>query len=181
MRIDYGDWKPARDKLIKRFYARAWRHGLKTRDAIREVALYGKFPVDPNTMWPTRWRKKNGNLLYMALYYFVQSGLKLKRFQLVGASGLKIRPRAIYNVEHGCGEDELDEDGNAPRPPKEGLWMFHKDMNDRDVQLVRADYNRRENDAPSDKVYMNAAHQVLQTKSSDTVIGDVEDEIARAI
>jgi hypothetical protein len=55
MRRDYGDFKPAMDELIARIEAGAWRHGIKTNDAVKEVIRCGPFLADVTTMWPATY------------------------------------------------------------------------------------------------------------------------------
>lgn len=181
MRIDYGDWKPALDMLIGRVEGGAWRHGIKTKDAIREVLRYGKFPADPSTMWSPRWRKKNGGILDFTLYYLVQSALKNRRWAFEGISGRRYRLRRIHCVEHGAAEGETDKDGKPVRPDKEGLWFRTEDMRRTDVLLVRRMYSGRETDSRPDKVFMAQADRALTDKSDELVVGDVLDEIAQAM
>jgi hypothetical protein len=85
MRFDRADWKQARDALFVRLGNGAWRHGLKTWDAVKEMARYGRFPADPSTTWAPKYRKKHGEILDQSLYDFVQSGLKNRRWVLADA------------------------------------------------------------------------------------------------
>lgn len=181
MKYDLADWMPARDKLIVRIEAGAWRHGIKTKAAVGEVVRYGAFPADPSTMWAVKWKKKNGDLIDYALYYFVQSGLKHRRWVIVGKSGRKLRPRRIYCVENGVAEGELDENGRAVRPEKEGLWLRSEDLTRLDVEKIRGTYRDRETDSSSDKEFLRIASRVLSGKSAETLVGDVLDEIAAAM
>lgn len=181
MRRDYGDWKPAIDALIARVESGAWRHGIKTKDAVREVLRLARFPSDTGTMWAPRFRKRCGDFLEHALYYWVQSNLKNRRWLFVGDSGRKYRLRRIHNVEHGNGHGELDDDGRPPKADKEGLWMREEDMHQADVRLVRGMYRQRRTDAGADITFLATADAVLDGRPSTTVVGDVLDDIAAAM
>jgi len=177
MRLDYADWKPARDKFLERLEGGAWRHGIKTRDAVRCVQAYGGFPSDLASMWPPKWRKKNGDAMKMQVYYYVQKGCKEARFWLVGASGERYWVRKFHNVDHGRFDGELAENGEPMPPEKEGLWLRYEDMLLPDVRQVRAGYRTRENDSSPDKRVLRETEAVLACKPDDTVVGDVLDEI----
>jgi hypothetical protein len=182
VKLDLADWHDARQKLITRIEAGAWRHGIKTKDAIREVIRYGAFPSDPSTMWPVKWRKKNGQLVEFFLYYFVQSGLKNRNWSFRGASGRCYRLRRIYCVEHGVAEGEEGPNGEPLRPAKEGIWLREEDMSRIDVAYARTMYRDRETDSSANKIFLTEAYRVLSRKQDDSlIVGDVLDEIARAM
>lgn len=181
MRRDYGDFKTAMDALISRIEAGTWRHGVKTKDAVRDLLRIAKLPADPNTMWLPRYKKRCGDFLAHALYYWAQSNLKNRRFVFVGASGQKYRLRRIHNVEHGNGNGEIDADGEQPKADKEGLWLRDEDMHQADVRLMRDSYGKRKGNSGSQLRYLEAADAALASKPAETVVGDVRDEIAAAM
>lgn len=181
MRRDYGDFKVAMDTLTTRIESGAWRHGIKTKDAVVWVLRIGRFPSDPSAMWAPRFKKRCGAFLAHALYYWVQGNLKNRRFTFEGDSGKKYRLRRIHNVEHGNGNGELMEGGEPLKPDKEGLWMRDEDMHQPDVRLVRGMYRARRTDAAPQIRYLDLADDALDGKSADTVVGDVRREIARAM
>lgn len=182
MKLDLADWHDARDKLIARIEVGAWRHGIKTKDAIQEVIRYGKFPADPSSMWPMKWKKKNGDLIHFFLYYFVQSGLKNRHWTFLGKSGRKYRLRRIYCVEHGVAEGEMGPDGVPLPPAREGIWLREEDMSHVDVRYVRTMYRDRETDSSANKIFLNEADRVLARKQNPAlVVGDVLPEIALAM
>jgi hypothetical protein len=181
MRRDYGDWKPAIENVVTRLEAGHWRHGIKTKDAVREVLRYARFPSDTGAMWAPRFRKRCGDFLEHALYYWVQGHLKDRRGPFVGASGKVYRVRQIHNVEHGNGNGELGPNGKPLPSDKEGLWLRKEDMHQADVRLVRGMYDRRRRDSGPDVVFLDTADRVLNTRTDDVVVGDVLDEIQQAL
>lgn len=181
MRREYGEFKTAMDTLIARIESGAWRHGIKTKDAVGWLLRIAKFPSDPNTMWAQRYRKRCGEFLAHALYYWVQGNLKNRRFRFEGDSGQIYRLRRIHSVEHGNGNGHLVHDGAPLKPDKEGLWMRDEDMHQPDVQLVRGTYRGRRGDSSPQIRYLDLADDALEGKPADTVVGDVRDEIARAM
>lgn len=181
MRRDYGDFKTAMDTLIARVESGAWRHGIKTKDAVGWLLRIAKFPSDANAMWSPRFKRRCGEFLAHALYYWVQGNFKNRRFTFEGDSGQKYRLRRIHSVEHGNGDGQLVHDGEPLKPDKEGLWMRDEDMHQADVRLVRGTYTGRRADSIAQIRYLDAADDALQGKPADTVVGDVRDAIARAM
>lgn len=181
MRRDYGDFKTAMDTLIARVESGAWRHGIKTKEAVGWLLRIARFPADPSGMWAPRFKKRCGDFLLHALYYWVQGNLKNRRFTFEGDSGRKYRLRRIHNVEHGNGDGQLLEDGEPLKPDKEGLWMRDEDMHQADVRLVRGMYTARRTDATPQIRYLDLADDALKGKPADAVVGDVRDDIAAAM
>jgi hypothetical protein len=181
MRRDYGEWKPAMEAVLVRIEAGDWRHGLKTKDAVQHLLRLARFPAQTASMWAPRYRKRCGEFLEHALYYWVQSHIKNRRFKFLGASGKVYRLRAIHNVEHGNGNGELSASGKAPAPEKQGLWLRDEDMHLADVRLVRGAYTSRRSDGGAEIRYLDVADAALSGKPADAVVGDVRDEIARAL
>jgi hypothetical protein len=176
-----ADWKPALDRLIVRTEIGAWRHGLKTDDAIAEVISYGKFPADLASMWPLKWREKNGDAMRFMLYYYVQSGLKNRRRLFVGKSGTVYRLRSVHNVKHGAADGECDDNGEPVPPEKKGLWLRREDLNAVDVEQVQAIYRGRATDSSGDKRWLAAAAEALSRRPSEATCADVADEIEQAM
>lgn len=181
MRRDYGDFKAAMDTLIARIESGAWRHGIKTKDAVRELLRIARFPADTSSMWAPRFKKRCGDFLEHALYYWVQGNLKNRRFLFVGDSGKRYRLRSVHNVEHGNGNGELAEDGTPPKADKEGLWLRDEDMHQPDVRSARGVYTGRRTDATPQIRYLDLAYDALDGKPEEAVVGDVRDEIAAAM
>lgn len=181
MRRDYADWKIALGKLIALVEAGTWRHGIKTNDAVKKFCVLGRLPLKHEHLWATIYRKRCGDIADFLLYYWVQAGLKNRRWTFVGASGKKYRLRRIHNVEHGNGNGEIGADGEAPTAEKEGLWMREEDMHQPDVRLVRGMYRARRGDAGADIKFLDAADVALMGKPAAAVVGDVLDEIAAAM
>lgn len=181
MRIDYGDWKVARDALIDQLEARAWRHGITTDAAIAWVLAYGGFPADPADMFERKWRKKNAAIWKFTLYYFNQSGLKNRYFaRYCTASRKNKRFRAIFNVEHGVAPKKAGSNG-VPPPSKQGIWLYWKDMHRADAMLARDQYRGRGSDAKNVRDFLGVIDVVLEPLPPDAVAGDVEDEIFRRL
>jgi len=177
VRRDYGDYKPAMERLITRVEAGAWRHGIKTKAAQKELAKYARLPSEPNDMFQPAYRKRVGQILDQGLYYYVQSSFKNRRWLLIGQSGEKLRLRRIFCVEHGAADGEVDQYGLPVSPDREGLWLRVEDLNKKDVQLVREMYRGREVDSALHKRFFELAERKLAPLPDDAVVGDVLDDI----
>lgn len=177
MKFHMGDWEDAADHVKERLAAGAWRHGVKTWDAIKEAARYKRFPPELNGMWDRKWAKKNGDLSKYGLYYWFQSRFKNAYYTVFGGSGTAYRVRRFYSVPHGVAEGETDKQGRPRRGAKEGLWLRAEDLNPADVRWLVKRYGARAGDSQPTKRFLWTAAVRLDGRPDDTTVGDVIDDI----
>lgn len=181
MRYEMSMWDKGRDIFLARLAAGAWRHGIATEAAMKEIAKESKRPYDINDFVLPRQKNKDGDMRKVGQYYYTQASMKNVYYIKIGKSGDPYRVRRFYCVPHGTTEDETDENGKRRPPPKAGLWLRFEDLNPIDIRYLVRRYRIRETDSAPTKKYIWTAQDKSAGLPNDTRMEDIMDDILGAM